>query len=73
MACKGGPIFHFNVIDLACVKILKVKISYFLVHLETFCARKMENTVVISIKIAGKTELRQNVKICRFCAHGAKN
>ena len=42
MACKrGGAIFHFNVTDLACVKILKVKISYFRVNLETFCARKV--------------------------------
>ena len=42
MACKrGGAIFHFNVTDLACVKILKVKVSYFRVNLETFCARKV--------------------------------
>ena len=33
---------------------------------------KLENTVPISIKIAAKTELRQNVKICGFCAFGGK-
>ena len=38
----GGAISHNNVTDLACVKISKVKISYFRVKLETFCARKVE-------------------------------
>ena len=33
---------------------------------------KLENTVLISIKIAAKTELRQNDKILGFCAFGAK-
>ena len=33
---------------------------------------KLENTVLISIKIAGKTEQRQNDKIFGFCAFGAK-
>ena len=33
---------------------------------------KLENTVLISIKIAAMTELRQNDKICGFCAFGAK-
>ena len=70
---KGGGIFHFNVTDLACVKILKVKISHFRVNLEHFVLEKLENTIVIFIKIAAKTELRQNDKICRSFVHLAQN
>ena len=33
---------------------------------------KLENTILISIKIAAKAELRQNDNICGFCAFGAK-
>ena len=36
------------------------------------CSKNLENTVLISIKIAAKTELRQNDKICGFCAFGSK-
>ena len=32
-----------------------------------FVLEKLENTVLISIKIAAKTELLQNVKIGGFC------
>ena len=59
----GGAIFHSNITDLACVKILKVKMSYFRAKLTYFWARKVRKQVPISIKIAANIELGQNVKI----------
>ena len=70
---RGGAIFHFNVTDLACVKILKVKISYFRVNLETFCARKVGEYDSEFYQSLSRLQQRRNcVKMTKFCAFGAK-
>ena len=73
MACKGGGAnFHFNVTDLACVKILKVKISYFWVNLETFCARKVGEHGSDFYQDRSKDGTASKWQNLRVCASGAK-
>ena len=60
---RAGAIFHFNVTDLACVKILKVKISYFRVNLETFCAQKVGEHDCAFSQDCNKDGIASNYKI----------